>query len=120
MFTADLQSESGRIARQMAREGRDVISVFCMKTDDRNGVSDADGMKNIWRKYMEKLLNVENDWDGEMDCPEMMGPRCLISKEEVAVAIKGLKMGKAAGPTGVVSVMMKSAGVFGLWFKVDN
>ena len=26
-FTADLQSESGRIARQMAREGRDVNSV---------------------------------------------------------------------------------------------
>ena len=35
-FTADLQSESGRknffrIARQMVREGRDVISVCCMK-----------------------------------------------------------------------------------------
>ena len=35
-FTADLQSESGRknffrIDRQMAREGRDVISVCCMK-----------------------------------------------------------------------------------------
>ena len=34
--SADLQSESGRkncfrIARQMAREGRDVISVCCMK-----------------------------------------------------------------------------------------
>ena len=34
-FTADLQSESGRkncfrIARQMAREGRDVISVCCI------------------------------------------------------------------------------------------
>ena len=25
----------------------------------------ADGMKNIWMKYMEKLLNIENDWDGE-------------------------------------------------------
>ena len=51
-FTANLQSESGRkncfrIARQMAREGRDGISVSCMK--------------NIWRKYIEKLLNVEND-----------------------------------------------------------
>ena len=23
---------------------------------------------------MEKLLNVENDWDGELDCPEVMGP----------------------------------------------
>ena len=35
-FTADLQSESGRkncfrIARQMAREGGDVISVCCIK-----------------------------------------------------------------------------------------
>ena len=59
-FTADLQSESGRkncfrIARQMAREGRDVISVCCMKNDAGNVVSDADGMKNIWMTYMEKL-----------------------------------------------------------------
>ena len=51
---------------------------------------------------MEKLPNVENDWDGEVDCPEVMGPRCLISEEEVAAAIKGLKIRKAAGPTGVV------------------
>ena len=61
---------------------------------------------------MEKLLNVENDWDGEVDCPEVIGPRCLISEEDVAAAIKGLKMGKAAGPTGVVSEMMKAAGGF--------
>ena len=33
---------------------------------------------------MEKLLNVENDWDGEVDCPEVMGPHCLISELEVA------------------------------------
>ena len=45
-----------RIARQMAREGSDVISVYCMKHDAGNVVSDADGMKNIWRKYMEKLV----------------------------------------------------------------
>ena len=83
--------------------GREEISVCCMKNDAGNVVSDADGMKNIWRKYMEKLLNVENDWDGEVDCPEVMGPHCLISEEEVEAAIKGLKIGKAAGPTGVVS-----------------
>ena len=32
-----------------------------MKNDVGNVGSDADGMKNIWRKYMEKLPNVEND-----------------------------------------------------------
>ena len=42
---------------------------------------------SIW-----KLLNVENDWDGEVDCPEVMGPHCLISEEELAAAIKGLKI----------------------------
>ena len=39
---------------------------------------------------MEKLLNMENDWDGEVDCPEVMGPYCLISEEVVTAAIKAL------------------------------
>ena len=90
-----------------------------MKNDAWNVVSDSDAMKNIWRKYMEMLLNVENDWDGEVDCPEVMGPRCIISEEEVTAAIKGLKMGKAAGPTGVVSEMMKAAGGFGSRWMTD-
>ena len=76
-------------------------------------------MKNIWRKYMEKLLNVENDWDGQVDCPEVMGPHGLISEEVVASAIKGLKIGKSAGPTGVVSEMMKAAGGFGSRWMTD-
>ena len=76
-------------------------------------MSDADGTKIIWRKYMEKLLNVENDWDGEVDCPEVMGPCCHISEEEFAAAIKELKKEKTAGPTGVVGEMMKASGGFG-------
>ena len=51
-----------------------------MKNDVGNAVPDADCMKNIWRKYMEKR-NVENDWDGDVDSPEAMGPCCLISEE---------------------------------------
>ena len=123
-FTADLHSESGRkncskIARQMAREGRYVTSVCCMKNDVRNVVSDADGMKNIRRKYMEKLINVKNDWDGEVDCPEVIWPCCLILEEEVAEAITGLKIGKAAGPTSVVNEMMKASGGFGTRWMTD-
>ena len=58
-------------------------------------------------------------WDGEVDCPEVMGPHCLISEEEVAAAIKGLKIGKASGPTGVVSEMMKAARGFGSRWMTD-
>ena len=61
----------------MAREGN-VISVCCMKNCIGNVVSDADDLKNIWRKYMKRLLDVENGWDGEVDCPEVMGPAVLF------------------------------------------
>ena len=52
-FTADLQSESDRKnCFRIAKERRDVISVCCVKNDAGNVVSDADGMKNIWRKSL--------------------------------------------------------------------
>ena len=43
----------------------------------------------------------------------------LAGRTEVSAAIKGLKMGKAAGPTGVVSEMMKAAGGFGSRWMTD-
>ena len=48
---------------------------------------------------MKKILNVENAWDGEVGCPEIMGSGCLISEKDVAA------IGIAAGPTGVMSEM---------------
>ena len=40
--------------------------------------------------HMEKILNVKkNDQDGDVECPEVMGPCCLILEEEVTTAIKG-------------------------------
>ena len=48
-----------------------------------------------------------------MDCPEVMGSSCLIT-EEVAAAIKGLNILKTAGPTDVMSVMMKASGDLGI------
>ena len=107
----------------MAIDRPSILFISCIKKEYMCSIltkqSDADGMKNIWRKYMEKLLNVDNDWDGEVDCPEVMGPHCLISEEEVAAAIKGLNIRKVAGPTGVVSDMMKAAGGFGSRWMTD-
>ena len=44
---------------------------------------------------------------------------CLISVEEVAAAIKGLKNGEASGPTGEVSETMKASGGFGTRWMTD-
>ena len=43
----------------------------------------------------------------------------FILEEEVATAIKGLKIGKVAGHIGVVSEMMKASGGFGTRWMTD-
>ena len=56
---------------------------------------------------MEKLLNEENVWDGITECEKVERPSDLITEVEVAKALKAMKSGKAAGPTGVVAEMLK-------------
>ena len=80
------------LAMQMARERIDASSVCCMKNDGGNIMSDADGRKKIWRKYVENLLNLDNGYDGEVACPEVMGSCCLISEKDIAETIKGLNI----------------------------
>ena len=48
-----------------------------------------------------------------MNCPEVMGPWLSHFERRGAAAIKGLKIGKASGPTGLVNEMMKASGGFG-------
>ena len=50
---------------------------------------------------------------------EVTGPSCIISEEKVAADNKGLKMGKSAGPTGVVSDMMNTSSGFGTRWMTD-
>ena len=60
-YTADLQSEYGRkncfgVVRQMFKEGRDDIRMYCMKNDVGSTVSDEDCMKDMWR-YLGEVRN---------------------------------------------------------------
>ena len=55
-----------------------------------------------WREYFSELLNEQNkhqlDEEGEAE-----GPLKEITEGEVKSAIKAMKQGKAAGPTGLTS-----------------
>jgi len=54
---------------------------------------------------MEKLLNEENTWDNATSCENVEGPCELIRRDEISKALRMMKKGKAAGPTGIVSEM---------------
>ena len=46
-------------------------------------------------------MNVENDWDGEVDYVPVEGPWEKVTEKEVWEALKRMKKGKAAGPSEV-------------------
>jgi len=73
---------------------------------DANGkvLVENDQVKKEWRKYMEKLKN-ENTWDNTTTCEKVEGPCELIRTDEILKALRMMKKGKAAGPTGTVSKM---------------
>jgi hypothetical protein len=103
-----------RIAKQMAKERQDVVGVNCLISDGGNIVIDPDEIKNEWKRYMEKLLNEKNVWDRITDYSSVLRPRPIITEAEVMAAIKGMKQGKAAGPSKVVAEMFRDGGDVGV------
>jgi len=73
---------------------------------DTNGkvLVENDQVKEEWRKY-EKLLNEENTWDNATTYEKVKGPCQLIRRDEILNALRMMKKGKAAGPTGIVLEM---------------
>ena len=53
---------------------------------------------------MKKLRNEEHEWDGCVEADSIEGPIQAKRYEEVEKAVRKMKLGKAAGLTGVMAV----------------
>ena len=42
----------------------DTVDMKCLNNESGEVLIEADAVKERWREYMERLLNIENDWDG--------------------------------------------------------
>jgi len=58
-------------------------------------IVDEKWIKDSWRKYMEKLMNEENEWDHRISTGVKEGPVDCIRIDEVAAALKKMKRHKA-------------------------
>ena len=52
-----------KIANQMAKKSNDNIGGKCLRDDEGKLATGEESLKKQWKKYMEKLLNEENEWD---------------------------------------------------------
>ena len=109
-------AELFRIARQMKQDNQDVVGEKCVLNDEGAMTFSDSARKKAWHQHYETLLNVEFPWEREnLPLAEpVQGPAPYISRELVADAVKRLKYGKAAGPSGVSGELLRAAGDTGI------
>ena len=83
---------------------------------ERKEVPGAKYVKDERQHNFETLLNENKEHEFE-EIDMVQGPIEEISEEEVNRALNGMKSGKAPGPTGLSSDLMKKAGFIGELMK---
>ena len=102
-----------RIAKQMKRERQDVVGGKYVKNSKGEIKVKEKEIMERWREYFSKLLNEQSDYQLD-EVEKVEGPLKEITAEEVEAALKEMKKGKAAGPSGVTSDLLRAAGRVGL------
>lgn len=87
-----------------------MTKVNCIKDSRGRLILDEIGNKRAWKEYMEKLLNEENEWDGEVSAEKKEDPECEIGKGEVKKVMRRMKTGKAAWQSGIATEIIKAVG----------
>ena len=60
-----------------------------------------------------EIMNKENDWDHAIKTSMVEGPIKNVTREEMTIALKVMKPGKAAGPFEVCAEMISTSGEVG-------
>ena len=82
-----------KFVKFMRKEGRDIDGGGCRKDkDERLVVSEKDRRKQ-WKEHMEKIMNVENEWDQMVEADIVEAPVKGVTDEEVMEALNKMKLG---------------------------
>ena len=111
--TAEGKQKMFKIAKQVKKERKDVVGARYIKDEAGHiKVKDTDILQR-WRRYFNELLNEENHHELEQH-PKVEGPIIGVTEKEIRDALKSMKSGKAAGPSGLTADILRAAGETGL------
>lgn len=110
---ADGRNKMFRIAKQMQKDRKDIQGTNYIKDSNNNIKIDEHEVAERWRVYFEGLLNGGYNCNLE-DVEVVEGPIEEVTRAEIVFALKAMKDGKASGPSGVSSELLKGAGETGV------
>ena len=103
----------------MKKDGKDIEGGRCIiGKDGRLGFSEM-VRKIVWKNHMEEIVNKENDWSHVTAASMVKKSIKNVTREEMAIAIKVMKPGKAAGPSKVCVEVVSAGGEVGASAMVE-
>ena len=88
-----------KLVQFMEKDEKDIKGGRCMRgKDGRLGFSEK-YRKRIWKNHTKEIMNKENDWEHVTAASMVEGLIKSVTREEMAIAIKMMKSGKAAAPS---------------------
>ncbi|EYC20769.1 hypothetical protein Y032_0021g411 [Ancylostoma ceylanicum] len=103
-----------RLAKARRRASLDVTEVRAVKNEDGEVLRDAVAVKERRRAYFEHLLNEEFLRKERNSAEPVAGPIQPWTVDEVRMAMKKMKAGKASGPDGIPVEAWRSLGELGV------
>ena len=81
--------------------------------DGRSGFIEEDRAK-IWKEYMKKIINEENEWEHMVETDLVEGTVKKVVRDEIVEAMQSMKSGKATGPSEVNVETIVASGEVGM------
>ena len=110
----DKPNEVFKLVKFMRKDGKDINDGGCVKDKDGRLVVSEKDREKLWKDHMEKIMNVENEWDQIAKADMAEGQVEEVSYVEMMEAMNKMKLGKAAGPFEVNMDMIMASGKFGV------
>ena len=108
-----------RISKALDKSAKDFTQIRQIKDEQGVVLWEHDQIIQRWKEYFGKLLYEENPRTVFGDGVPNEGLTPAINREEVEVALKGMKHGKAMGPDGIPVEVCKSLGEEGVDMLLD-
>ena len=94
----------------MKNDGKDIEGGRCLIRNDRKFDFSEKASKRIWKNHMQEIMNKKNDWNHMTQAKMVRGLIVKVTREEMVIAIKAMKSGKAAGSSEVCAEMISGSG----------
>ena len=117
-WSKDIETNEGRlkmfrIAKQMKIGKKEVQGSRFIKDDNGTVLTKDSEITHRWRNFFQEITTKENPYKiGEEDITQ--GPLDDINELEIKDIIKGIKNGKAAGPSGLAGELIKASEEIGV------